>query len=325
MKSGTLKPFTTTNLVVFAPDNHSVDCDDTSFVASGDALIVDPGCHSNLHKELKDIVASLPKKLVVFITHHHHDHVDGLSVVQQCNPNAVLLAHENTKHRIGKDVWSLGYTSISGGEDICIGGQRLNVIFAPGHTDGHMGLLHVRTNSIVVGDHCVGQGSAILDIRSGGNMEDYFKTTYKFMELSPHVLIPMHGRVNLWPKHMLCGYLKNRRSREISILKAIENGAHTLFEILAKVYSEVDRRFWIPASYNVRLHVEHLARQDKLPKEFSIQKFQKTCGLQFYLRWGVAYLTGRVRPQLGTLKLLIVGVVAGFAVLHSTKNKLISN
>lgn len=53
MKSGTLKPFTTTNLVVFAPDNHSVDCDDTSFVASGDALIVDPGCHSNLHKEVR--------------------------------------------------------------------------------------------------------------------------------------------------------------------------------------------------------------------------------------------------------------------------------
>ena len=29
------------------------------------------------------------------------------------------------------DIWSLGYTSVSGGEDICIGGQRLNVVFAP--------------------------------------------------------------------------------------------------------------------------------------------------------------------------------------------------
>ena len=27
--------------------------------------------------------------------------------------------------------WSLGYTSVSGAEDICIGGQRLRVIFAP--------------------------------------------------------------------------------------------------------------------------------------------------------------------------------------------------
>lgn len=39
-------------------------------------------------------------------------------------------------------------------------------------------------------------------------MQDYFETTYKFLELSPHVLIPMHGRINLWPKYMLCGYLR---------------------------------------------------------------------------------------------------------------------
>lgn len=40
-------------------------------------------------------------------------------------------------------------------------------------------------------------------------MQDYFETTYKFLELSPHVLIPMHGRINLWPKYMLCGYLRH--------------------------------------------------------------------------------------------------------------------
>lgn len=42
-------------------------------------------------------------------------------------------------------------------------------------------------------------------------MQDYFQSTYKFLELSPHALIPMHGRVNLWPKHILCGYLKYER------------------------------------------------------------------------------------------------------------------
>lgn len=29
------------------------------------------------------------------------------------------------------DDWSLGHTTVCGGEDICIGGQRLNIIFAP--------------------------------------------------------------------------------------------------------------------------------------------------------------------------------------------------
>lgn len=49
-------------------------------------------------------------------------------------------------------------------------------------------------------------------------------------------------------------------------MAAIEGGARTLFDIVAKVYADVDRRAWIPASWNVRLHVDHLAQQDKLPK-----------------------------------------------------------
>ncbi|CAJ1977503.1 unnamed protein product [Sphenostylis stenocarpa] len=102
-----------------------------------------------------------------------------------------------------------------------------------------------------------------------GESSEYFQTTYKFLELSPHALIPIHGRVNVWPKQMLCGYLKNRRSREANILKAIEGGAKTLFDIVEDVYSDVDRRAWIPASANVRLHVDHLAQQNKLPKALS--------------------------------------------------------
>ncbi|KAF9674067.1 hypothetical protein SADUNF_Sadunf10G0089300 [Salix dunnii] len=325
MRSRTAKPFHTTNLVVFAPESVKNKCEDYNFVAHGDALIVDPGCRANFHKELLKVVAPLSKKLVVFVTHHHRDHVDGLSVIQKCNPNATLLAHKNSMRCIGKGDWSLNHISVSGGEDICIGGQRLNIIFAPGHTDGHLALLHVDTHSLIVGDHCVGQGSALLDITSGGNMTDYFQSTYKFIELAPHVLIPMHGRINLWPKSMLCGYLKNRRSRELSILDAIENGAKTLIDIVANIYSEVDRSLWIPASSNVRLHVEHLAQQNKLPKEFSIKKFQGTCGVHFISRWICAYLAAEFLSRsknLHILKILIGGAVVSFAVLYSLKYKL---
>nr|KYP75143.1 Beta-lactamase-like protein 2 [Cajanus cajan] len=297
MGSRTLIPFRKTNLVVFAPENVPNDSEENDFIARGDALIVDPGCLPEFHGELKKIVTALPRRLVVFLTHHHHDHVDGLSVIQKCNPDATLLAHDRTMHRISKDDWSLGYTSIKGDEDINIGGQRFKAIFAPGHTEGHMALLHVNTHSLIVGDHCLGllisnippflsrsmnllktysQGSAALDITSGGNMFEYFKTTYKFLELSPHVLIPMHGRFNLWPKHMLSEYLKNRRSRETDIMKAIEGGAKTLFDIVAYVYSEVDRRAWFAASSNVRLHVDHLAQQHKLPKDFSLETFSSS-------------------------------------------------
>uniref|UniRef100_A0A7N0ZVF6 Metallo-beta-lactamase domain-containing protein n=1 Tax=Kalanchoe fedtschenkoi TaxID=63787 RepID=A0A7N0ZVF6_KALFE len=272
MGSRTLKPFTTTNLVVFAPGHDAVgDLGAVECIATGEALILDPGCCSKYHKELEQVIASLPRKLIVFVTHHHHDHVDGLSVVQKFNPDAILLAHENTMRRIGKGDWSRSYTPVSGGEVISIGGRKLNVISALGHTDGHMGLYDLKTHSLIVGDHCVGQGSAVLDSKSGGNMSDYFETTYRFLDIAPSVLIPMHGRLNLWPKNMLCGYLKNRRHREASILKAIEGGAQTLFDITSRAYADVDKKLWIPASSNVKLHVEHLAQQNKLPPDFSLE------------------------------------------------------
>ncbi|KAM7274491.1 hypothetical protein ACFE04_016357 [Oxalis oulophora] len=392
MRSRTQKPFQTTNLAIFAPQNVSDYHEDVdnNYVACGDALIVDPGCHFQLNEQLKKVVAALPKKLIVLITHHHRDHVDGLSTIEKCNPEATLLAHENTMKRLRKGEWSLGYTKVSGGETICIGGEKLSVIFAPnrrcatvvalsilalssyqttmknlllsiealeqprGHTDGHVALLHDSTNTLIVGDHCVGQGSAILDIFSGGNMTDYFKSTYKFIDLSPHALVPMHGRVNLWPKNMLSSYLRNRRSREADILKTIENGANTLVDIISQVYAEVDRSLWVPASSNVRLHVEHLAEQDKLPKpnstnfseslqgfsletfkssiaefsgkEFSIQKFRRTW-FPFLARYIWPYLISKYlcknkKPK--TSQLLIFGAVASFALLIPVITKLYS-
>ncbi|KAL4575905.1 hypothetical protein LXL04_011992 [Taraxacum kok-saghyz] len=252
MGSKTQRPFHTTNLIVFSSRNNHDKYESGHSVAQGDTMIVDPGCRS--------------KELIVFVTHHHRDHVDGLSTVQKTNPDACLLAHENTINRIRKDDWSLGCTRVSGTEEICIGGERFKIISAPGHTDGHLALLHVSTNSLIVGDHCVGQGSVILDINSGGNMSAYFQTTYKFMDMSPNALISLRGRVNLWPKHMLCGYLKNRSSRESTILKAIEEGSRTLYDIVAYTYADVDRSLWVPAAWNVRLHVEHLSQQNKLPK-----------------------------------------------------------
>ncbi|XP_006643687.1 uncharacterized protein LOC102718960 isoform X1 [Oryza brachyantha] len=317
MKSRTLQPFRTTNLVVVLAANAAGGSACSDCVASGDALLIDPGCCSQVHGKLAELVDSLPKKLVVLVTHHHNDHVDGLSVVQRCNPDAALLTHENTMNRIGKGNWSIGYTAVAGGEIICIGDQQLQVVFAPGHTDGHMGVLHVNTNALIVGDHCVGQGSATLDNRAGGNMMDYFQTTYKFLDMSPHVLIPMHGRINLWPKHMLCGYLRHRRAREASILQSIENGARTLFDIVSKTYADVDRKLWIPASFNVRLHVDHLNSQHKLPKSFSMEKFEASCGMDFMLRWAVAYVQARSSPA----TLAATALAGGLAIAYAFKRK----
>lgn len=62
MKSRTAKPFHTTNLIVFAPGTSYNDSSSDSFFASGDALIVDPGCSSAMHKEVLCLLHNTERK-----------------------------------------------------------------------------------------------------------------------------------------------------------------------------------------------------------------------------------------------------------------------
>lgn len=50
------------------------------------------------------------------------------------------------------------------------------------------------------------------------------------------------------------------------ILKAIEEGLETLFNIVAYTYSDVECNHWVIIASNVRLHVEHLDHRKKVPK-----------------------------------------------------------
>ncbi|RLM70065.1 hypothetical protein C2845_PM17G02900 [Panicum miliaceum] len=75
MKSKTLQPFRTTNLVLVRATNGAGESTYSDVFACGDALLLDPECSSQVHAE--------------------------------------------------------------------------------GHTDGHVGFLHVKSNTLIVGDHCV--------------------------------------------------------------------------------------------------------------------------------------------------------------------------
>ncbi|KAG6550914.1 hypothetical protein Mapa_007529 [Marchantia paleacea] len=287
MRSIIPKPFGKTNLVILSPSNLSGQCEEThsNHAATGDVMICDPGCIGAAQAEqLAHIVKSLPKKLLVFLTHHHFDHIDGLPVVRKNNSEAVLLGSEATFRRMGKATKGFNCITVEGGSKVLISGHELEVISAPGHTDGHLAIYDSATGTLVVGDHCLGQGSSLLDPTSGGNLQDYLLTTRRLLDLGPHYLVPMHGRPNLWPAHMLCGYIKHREAREAKILKAIQGGARTAYEITSTAYADTPASLWPQALKNVILHVEHLNDNQKLPKDFSLENFERSSRSPFLLK-----------------------------------------
>lgn len=282
LKSSTGKPFAKTNLVIFASTDTSEQ--NVAASASGTALIMDPGSHSReAQGQLAAVVRSLPKQLLIFLTHHHLDHIEGLPIVEKENHQAVIIAHESTIARIRKGVSTLKCLSVIDGSLLLVGNQELRVIAAPGHTDGHLALLHKPTHTLIVGDHCVGQGSSVVDSNGGGNMQDYLATTRRFLDISPRVIVPMHGHFNLWPARMLSDYIRHREAREAKILDTIERGAKTAFEIVCQAYSDTPTTMWMLALSNVKLHVDHLNELQKLPPGFSIASFRESCGSVFTL------------------------------------------
>ena len=69
MKSKTLQPFRTTNLVVVRATNASGGSTCSDFFACGDALLLDPGCSSQVHAEVRAISSDflLIKKQWIFM------------------------------------------------------------------------------------------------------------------------------------------------------------------------------------------------------------------------------------------------------------------
>ena len=56
MASRTLKPFHTTNLVVVVSDKSIDGIEGPGNIAYGDALLMDPGCCSQSHKEVAHLI-----------------------------------------------------------------------------------------------------------------------------------------------------------------------------------------------------------------------------------------------------------------------------
>lgn len=59
MRSRTAKPFRTTNLLIMTQSEANEDIEYSTCAAFGDALLVDPGCCSEFHTEVRHRKSSL--------------------------------------------------------------------------------------------------------------------------------------------------------------------------------------------------------------------------------------------------------------------------
>ena len=185
-------------------------------------VIVDPGCY---HPEERTLLTQSIEKLkltpvAVLLTHAHLDHILGCDYISKHYGIDVYL-HE-------KDVFTLemgersattygipGFIQpetpnklLKGGEILTFGSMRFEVLFTPGHCEGHVVYVNYEEDFVMNGDVLFEGAFGRTDL-PGGDMPTLKKSIHEVMFELPESMVVYsgHGRETTIGKEKVSNYI----------------------------------------------------------------------------------------------------------------------
>lgn len=174
---------------------------------SGAAVLIDPGCYFQEEKEqLADYIEAKNLKLEFLLqTHCHLDHVFGLKwaadkwgLLPQIHRNEEMVLQFAPA---SGNMWNLPFDSYSGplqwltaGQRIALGSDELQVLFAPGHSPGHV-CFYCAAQGFVIGGDVLFQRSIGRTDLPGGNHQVLLESIREQLFSLPDdtIVYPGHG------------------------------------------------------------------------------------------------------------------------------------
>lgn len=190
-----------------------IDADDS-------VTLVDCGLKGSSKRLINDLasIGKHPNDVVnIVLTHAHDDHIGGASqMIRNCDVKNVLMHEQDSAFPPTGETPSRDDSTISGwimkilpeskyepfnvtrtlkdGEVIDVAGG-LKVIHTPGHTDGHISLLHLDSETLITGDSIFNMTSRMTWALSGFcvNFKQSKKTATRFLDLDFRNACFTHG------------------------------------------------------------------------------------------------------------------------------------
>lgn len=251
LESPTIPPATHTNCIIVGTDR---------------LLVIDPGSPYDTQQEL---LASLLAQMIedgktieaVVLTHHHPDHVGGVSaLVEQFDCD--VWAHPKTQALVG-DAFHVDRT-LSDADRIGHDDDVLRVVYTPGHASDHIALLHERTRVLLAGDLIASHGTILVN-PPDGHMGSYLESIDRVRALEPHAIYPAHGWIVTNPLERLDYYASHRLEREEKVFDALVrfDAPATPMDLVPDAYVDAPKTVWPIAARSALAHLEHLVEVER--------------------------------------------------------------
>ena len=228
---------------------------------SAGVIVVDPGPDDDAHlRRVAAAAAGAGQRITqILLTHRHLDHSAGAARLARLTGAPVLAA--DPELRLG------GGGGLAPGDVLTSAGCEIRVVGSPGHTDDSVCLLLPADGALLTGDTVLGAGTTV--IAQDGSLGDYLATLDRLRALADEArlraLLPGHGPLLADPAGTLDFYIAHRQERLAEVRAALAAGDRTPAEIVARVYTDVDKSLWPFAEWSVRAQLDYLAGQDELP------------------------------------------------------------
>ena len=237
----------------------------TYIVGRGKVAVIDPGPLIDEHVEA--LKAALAGETVthILITHTHNDHSPAAAPLKAATgartfgfgPHGAGKKHEGVDVEEGGDMDFRPDVTVGEGDVIRGQGWTFDCLYTPGHTSNHICFALREEKALFSGDHVMGWSTTVI-APPDGDMAQYFASLETLIARDDQIYYPTHGNPLKEPRRFVRALIEHRHARERQIETCLAHGISRIPDMVAVIYSEIDKKLHPAAAMSVLAHLKHM-------------------------------------------------------------------
>lgn len=243
----------------------------TYIVGQGEVAVIDPGPLADDPGHVAALLDIVGDDTVVAIlcTHTHRDHSPAATPLARATMaplvgcSRLVIDDDGPRADASFDSTYFPDRVLADGDQVSGPGWTLTAVATPGHTSNHLCFALEEERALFSGDHVMGWSTTVVS-PPDGDMAAYMESLALLLEREDAIYYPAHGRPVENPRRLVRGMMGHRKQREGQILRLLQRGVHRIPEMVAEMYSGVDKRLHPAAGRSVLAHLIDLSARGQV-------------------------------------------------------------